>query len=276
MSTVINAASNPALANKILEELNNIPSDQEAVGSIPEVTIPSLPDTTVELTAGLYDPFNGNLHTTAEIRELNGFDEEAIVRISDPGKALLAILERATVSIGTEEATKDMLNTLLSGDREMLLLAIRKATFGDELVVETVCSKCPELQTFTIDLNKDVTIKKLNDPVKDRYFTLKLKCGEVKVSLPTGDVQAKIINSSTKNSAELDTILLTSCITEIAGQPVINDDRIKNLGIKDRRAILEEIAKRNPGPQLSEIKKACASCGQEVELPVTLAELFRS
>jgi hypothetical protein len=276
METTLNAASNPAMANKLLEDVNNIVAQEVMAPTIPEVVIPSLPETTVELPGGLYDPFEGNLMKTAEVRELTGSDEEAIVRISEPGKALLTILEKATVSVGGQPATKEMLGQLLAGDREMLLLAIRKATFGSEIVVEAVCDKCPEVQTFTIDLNTDVEIKELEDPINDRRFTMNLKAGVAKVSLPTGDVQAKIINAPNKNSAELDTLLLASCVSEIGDQPVLGDVRIKNLGIKDRRDILEEIAKRNPGPQLSEIKKACGKCGQEVQLPLTLAELFRS
>jgi hypothetical protein len=274
MSTTINAAENPALANKLLEEVNNLVT-QEVVGAIPEVVLPSLPETEVKLPAGFIDPFEGVIHTTAEVRELTGADEEAIVKISDPGKALLAILERATVSIGGQPATKDMLGILLAGDREALLLAIRKATFGAELEVSTVCDKCPELQTFKIDLDADVETKELSDPINDRRFTVDLKAGLAKVNLPNGDVQTKLINATDKNSAELDTLLLTSCVVEIADQPVLSSTRIRNLGINDRRTLLEEIAKRNPGPQLSEIKKACKNCGQEVSLPLTLAELFR-
>jgi hypothetical protein len=274
MSTTINAAENPQLANQLLEDVNKLVS-QEVTGSIPEVVIPSLPDTTVTLAAGLIDPFAGTVSTTAEVRELNGADEEAIAKLSDPGKALLAILERATVSIGEEPATKQLLGSLLAGDREALLLAIRKATFGSEVEVSTVCDKCPELQTFKIDLDKDVEVKKLDDPIRDRRFTVELKAGLAKVNLPTGDVQTQIINATDKNSAELDTMLLAACVTEIGDQPVLNANRIRTLGITDRRLLLDEIAKRNPGPQLSEIKKACGTCGQEVYLPLTLAELFR-
>lgn len=270
----LNAASNPALANKIAQEaLTVVP--QEASGPT-QVVIPSLPDTTVELPGGLYDPFDNTIETFAEVRELNGADEEAIVKITDPGKALLAILERATVSVGGSPATKDLLSTMLAGDRETLLLAIRKATFGSEIVMEATCSRCPELQSFTIDLNKDLEIKVLEDRIEDRTFTVKIKAGIAKVTLPNGDTQEKLINASNKNSAELDTLLLTSCVSEINDTPVLTPNTIKNLGIKDRRDILEEIANRNPGPLLSEIKKACGNCGQEVELPLTLADLFRS
>lgn len=273
-TTQINAADNPALANQLLEEVNKMVV-QEAVGTTPEVVIPSLPETTVSLPGGLYDPFEGTIVKTAEVRELTGADEEAIVKISDPGKALLSILERATVSIGEEASSKEKLGMLLAGDREMLLLAIRKATFGTEVEVQAVCDKCPDLQTFKIDLDKDVEVKTLDDPINDRRFTMKLKAGMAKVNLPSGDVQTKIINATDKNSAELDTLLLTSCVAEINDQPVLSSARIQSLGITDRRDLLEEIAKRNPGPLLSEIKKACGICGQEVNLPLTLAELFR-
>ena len=274
MSTTINASESPQLANKLLEDVNKF-VNQEVMGSIPEVVIPSLPETTVTLTAGFLDPLEGTVAMTAEVRELTGADEEAIAKLSDPGKALLAILERATVSVGNETASKQILGSLLAGDREALLLAIRKATFGSEVEVNTVCDKCPELQTFKIDLNKDVEVKTLEDPIKDRRFTVELKAGLAKVNLPTGDVQTQIINATDKNSAELDTMLLAACVTEIGDQPVISPNRIRSLGITDRRLLLEEIASRNPGPQLSEIKKACKTCGQEVYLPLTLAELFR-
>ena len=275
MDTKVNAASNPELANKLAQEAMSF-EVQEAVGAPMAIKIPSLPETSVELPAGYYEGFDGVLETVAEVRELNGSDEEAIVKITDTGKALLAILDRATVSVGGKPATKDIMDNLLSGDREMLLLAIRKATFGNDISIETVCSKCPELQTFVVDLTKDVKVKTLSDRIGDRVFYVDLKAGRAKVFLPSGDTQAKLINSVDKNSAELDTLLLTNCVVELNDMPIMNPNQVRNLSIKDRRTILDEIAKRNPGPQLGEIKKVCGSCGQEVELSLTLADLFRA
>ena len=272
MDTTVNAAMDPELANQLAKAAMNV-EVQEVAGAPMEITIPSLPDTTVELPAGYYEGFSGTVDTVAEVRELTGADEEASAKIADPGKALLAILERATVSIGGKPATKDILNNLLAGDREMLLLAIRKVTFGSEVTVEANC--CDGTENLVIDLNKDVPMKSLDDRISDRMFYMDIKPGKIKVFLPTGETQAKIINSSDKNSAELDTLLLTTCVMELNDVPIMNPNTIRNFGIKDRRNILDEIAKRNPGPQLSEIKKI-ASCGEEVYLPLTLAELFRS
>lgn len=277
MSTsTINAAENPALANKLAQEATKIVVE-EVVGSTPIITIPSLPDTNIDLPGGFYDPIEDTLVTTAEVKELNGADEEDIVRITETGKALMAILQKGTVSIGGKPADKDTLELLLAGDREALLLGIRCATFGTEIeLTDVVCSRCPELQTMTIDLKKDVKIQVLEDKYNDRTFVLNLKVGAVKVTLPTGHTQNKLVNAPNKNNAELDTLLLSNCVLEINGASILGQAPIRNLGIQDRRTILEEIAKRNPGPLLNEVKKACNTCGQEVDLPLTLADLFRT
>lgn len=277
MSTnTITAAENPALANKLAQEATQI-IVEEVVGSTPMITIPSLPDTNIELPGGFYDPLEDTLVTTAEVKELTGADEEDIVRITEIGKALMVILQKGTVSVGGKPADKETLELLLSGDREALLLGIRCATFGTEIeLTDVVCSRCPELQTMTIDLKKDVKTQVLEDRINDRTFVLDLKVGKVKVTLPTGSTQNKLVNAPNKNNAELDTLLLSNCVLEINDVQIFGQAPIRNLGIQDRRTILEEIAKRNPGPLLNEIKKACNTCGQEVELPLTLADLFRA
>jgi len=270
-NTTINAANNPALANELANKAMTSP-DPVVASSAPTITTTPPPDTNVELLGGLMDPFSG-LISTAEIRELTGVDEEILSKISDPGKALLTILERATVKIGDEPADKETLDALYAGDRELLLLAIRKATFGSDIKLGPgECPSCGVEQVFEIDLDKDVPLKKLDG---DHTFTLTCKVGEVAVTLPTGSTQKAIVTSTNKTSAELDTLLLKNCIESINGTPVISLDDVRKLSLKDRRDILQEITNRNPGPQLSEIKIPCQSCGTEVPLPLTLAELFR-
>jgi hypothetical protein len=269
--TVINATNDPALANQLADKAMK-PSDPVVASGASKVTTTPPPDTDVELLGGLLDPDKGFI-STAEIRELTGLDEEIISKITDPGKALLTILERATVKIGDEPASKEMLDALYAGDRELLLLAIRKATFGSDVKLGPgECPSCNLEQVFEIDLSKDVPLKKLDG---EHNFTLNCKVGEVVVALPTGTTQKAIVTSTNKTSAELDTILLKNCIESINGMPVIGMDDVRKLSLKDRRDILQEITNRNPGPQLSQIKIPCQSCGTEVPLPLTLAELFR-
>ena len=265
----VTAATDPKLATKLIEDaINSV--DQVVTTSEDEIQLP--PDTTVELPGGLFDPIEGTTKT-AEVRELNGADEEAVAKSLDMGKGLLTILERATVKIGDKKPTREDLDSLLAGDRELLLLAIRKATFGSEIKLGPgACPDCGEEQIFNVDLDKDVEIKQLDND--ERYFSVDCKIGEVRVGLPDGGTQKEMINSANKTSAELDTILLKSCISTINGLPLMNAQQVRELSVNDRRKILNAISDRNPGPQLNKIKKNCQACGQEVPLPLTLADLF--
>ena len=267
----ITTAEDPKLAAKLATDAIQA-VNQEVVSVSEESDIQLPPDTTVDLPGGLFDPIDGTTKT-AEVRELNGADEEAIAKTSDMGKGLLTILERATVKLGDKKPTREDLDSLLAGDREMLLLAIRKVTFGNVVKLGPgTCPDCGEEQIFEVNLTNDVKIKQLDND--ERYFAINCKVGEVRVSLPDGGVQKEIVTSSNKTSAELDTILLKGCISSINGLPVMSVSQIRDLSINDRRTILKEISDRNPGPQLSEIKKNCQACGQEVPLPLTLADLF--
>ena len=122
MTKTISAANNPALANKMIKDALEKPEQVEI-----RITSPS--DNVVTLPGG-YINATGEVITEAEVRELNGRDEEEISKASSLGKVLLAILKRGTVRVGDEQVTEDLLDRLLSGDRDMLLLGIFKATFG--------------------------------------------------------------------------------------------------------------------------------------------------
>ena len=179
--TTINADQNPDLANKLAAEAMSTGNQVVATSSI-KVKMDLPPDTVVELPAGLLDPITGRTSKTAEVRELTGADEESISKILDPGKSLLAILDRAVVSVGNETGSKEVIDALLSGDREMLLLAIRKVTFGAEVKLGPgPCPTCEENQIFTIDLDKDVPVKELDG---DREFIVDCKIGKITVGFP--------------------------------------------------------------------------------------------
>jgi hypothetical protein len=85
----------------------------------PEIVSPS--DTTVELPGG-YLNAAGEIIRTAEVRELTGKDEELISKTNNLGKAILTILQLGTVKIGNELATDKILDELLVGDRDAIIL----------------------------------------------------------------------------------------------------------------------------------------------------------
>jgi len=263
---VADLISDPKVVNQAVKAL--------AAEPVAKVTTQAPSDTEVALPGG-YINREGALVKYAEVRELNGADEEAVARSGSTGRALNTMLQRGLVSLGMESASKEDLETLLSGDRDAILIGIRRATFGNTIDFTGTCPSCRTEQTIVLDLNKDIPIVELKDPKEDRLWTYESKLGTVVVGLPTGITQRRLLENSDKNSAELNTILLAGCVASINGSPSIGASTVLKLSWKDREAIVQEILERNPGPRLGEVKKACEACGEDIPMPLTLAALFR-
>ena len=230
-------------------------------------------DTTVDLPGG-YVSQDGTVVKTAEVRELNGSDEEAISKAGSKAKALGVLLQRGLVKVGTEDATKEMLDSLLSGDRDAILLGIRKVTFGDELKAMVHCYSCNEDQETVVTLSEDVPVRSLDD-LKGRSWVVETKRGPVAVGLPNGLVQKKLMDNADKTAAEINTLLLSGCVMSVNGSPSMGAHTVLSLGMTDRANIVDEIIENNPGPRLGEVKKACKACGEDMNLPLSLLDLFQ-
>jgi len=265
----LNAASNPAMANNLIAQATAEPEKaiQPAAITPPLETLVTLP--------GGYVSAAGEVVKTAEVRELTGRDEEVITKASSLSKALPTILNRGVVSVGTEKATEEMLDKMLAGDRDALLVGIYKATFGPHATLICWCSGCNDSKEVEVSVDSDIKSKILADPVSDRRFTVFGKDKEFLVQLPTGYTQKEITANTDKTMAELQTILLEQTVLEIDGAPVISKSQIQNLGIMDRRKIGEELSKRAPGPQFDEVTIDCPDCGGKVVVPITLGALFQ-
>lgn len=271
--THVDPMADPASAQALVDEALRAAPDQPQYVE-PERTLKPLPVTSVRLPAGYLLP-DGSVEYDVEVRELNGEDEEALAKSPSTARALMTILTRATVRIGDTKATADLLDGMLAGDREAVLLQIRKATYGTTEEFKVVCHECEAEQVLTVDLDTDVEVKKLDDPM-DRFWTVDLRAGEAKLSLPDGRTHKKIAASGeNKTLAELNTIVISECLHKVGGNPSLGTGTARSLGLADRQKIVDEIAKRQPGPQLAEVVKKCESCAAEIPLPLSLAYLFR-
>lgn len=257
----------------------NVVTDAELINSLSkkaleepapviETQAPSASDVT--LLAGAV--VGGNLATDAEVRELNGADEEAIATSGSLGKSLATILRRGVVRIGGRPVTEDVLDSLLAGDRDYLMLAIRKVTFGKDVPVGIGCSSCGAVTEAVIDLDKDIPVK----PFPGYWsWDSETKIGTVTMGFYNGLTQKRLMDNLDKTAAEISTILLAGSIQAVNGMPVIASDLARNLGMADREKLMMEILEKNPGPRLLEVKKACEACGELTNVPLSLASLFR-
>ncbi|MEW1675562.1 hypothetical protein AB0O47_20310 [Streptomyces noursei] len=245
----------------------------DSAGEPPSIPAPA--DCLVTLPAGLVR--DDHIITEGEVRELTGADEEALARVrSNPLRLLETLLELGTVRIGDVPATSDVLPQLLLGDRDALVLAIRRVTFGDEMeFAEIICPACGDDFAATISLgdikSQSAEVGRLTVPLR--------KGGYAIVRFPTGADQAAMLADPKATNAEHNSILLSRCLVETRDDQGTTkpggEDLAKSLGLADRRTILTQLAAKQPGPRLLELSIEHEACGGEVPLPLSVADLFR-
>jgi hypothetical protein len=265
---VINAAKNPQLANQLAAEALREPTVEIEPAKL---TVPT--DIEVELPGG-YVTFSGGLLQTAKVKELTGKDEEFIARTQNFNKVYSSVLQRGVVTIGEETATPDLLNGLLLGDRDALLLGIYRATYGDTASLSGFCSSCGNVEEVELDLLKDIKVKPLINPIEDRVFEVEGRNKKFMVTLPTGITETKIIDNS-GNVSEKITILLEQTVLSINGKHVVSRSQVQDLGMADRQKLVDEITSRAPGPKFEDLTMECPKCDGELVVPVSIGALFR-
>ena len=128
--------------------------------------------------------YKGNLLKKAELRELNGYDQELLLENTSVSaivqmKSLLA--NTADFGNQMEQVEKEnVLDRLSIGDLAVLILELRRITFGDTLQCIISCPSCKEIMSADIALAQllqkpnNVEPKSVYD-VKVDDFTLKLR-----------------------------------------------------------------------------------------------------
>jgi hypothetical protein len=251
----------------------------QATGGDAVPTIEALESTTVDLPAGWISP-QGVLHSTAIVRELTGYDEERLAKI-DSNKSTAQweteLLLLGVASIGSEvNPSRDVFRSLLVGDRDTLMLGIRRVTYGNTVEFILTCANCDEKSEVGVEIDNDVVIKPMEEPEK-RQYEVPLKRGVAITGLLTGVVQESLSDVVNKKTpAEMNTLLLSKCVESINGIPVLGDSGpIQRLSAGDRATLVDFIVEHQPGPQLGGIEVPCASCGQVYPISLGLGNLFR-
>jgi len=259
--------TNPDVINRLVESIDTSEASKEV-----ETVLP--PSSEVYLPGGFID-FNGVLYKYAEVKELTGADEEALSKASSLYGVLQTALSRGLVNIGGEPVTTSDFDSLLAGDRDAILLGIRRVTFGNIIKQPSACQNCGTGDIWEIDIENDIPVSELDNPITDRVFSVKVKAGEVELGLPNGITQKKLLQAENKTPSELITIALAGCINSVDGSVSMGRTTALELGISDRETLITELYSRAPGPRLGEVSKACKACGKDTFVPLSLADLFR-
>jgi hypothetical protein len=253
--------------------MEQILADDPANEPKPEIDAPA--DGYVQLAYGV--TVDEKLVTEVEVRELTGEDEERLAKAktsSDPTKFYNTILESGTVSVGGKDP-EDVLPNMLVGDREALFLGIRKATYGPDVEMGDIyCAECDEEFEGSVSVD-DVPVRPLKG---ETTFGVPLrKGGKATVRLPVGADQIAAVQGDMTESERNSTLLKRCVITlpqggedmPVAGFPSL----VLNLGIADRKRILDEIHKRQPGPRYDEVVIE-HECGNRIPVLLGMGALF--
>jgi hypothetical protein len=248
-----------------------------------DLPVPSpLESDLVELPGGVRLD-DGTVVKRARVKELTGADEEAIARAAvsmNPFHFLNTLLECGVVEIGDQpkKKTKELLKRALVGDRDAMIMGIRRATYGPEIEIEEwICPECRTSSTVTLPLD-DIPIRELDTFV----FEVPLRKGRVAtVELATGADQLAVFDNDALNIKERDSLLLARTLVSIKeadGQ--VNTVAgfahgiVSSMNMGDRNKILKELLKRQPGPQFGDIKFTHDVCNKEVTFAIGIGDMF--
>lgn len=271
---------NPGAAAAALDSIGKMAGTDMPVAEIP-------PDDLVTLPGG--HVHKGEVIRTAVVRELNGEDEEALAKALQGGNLyhlLDTLISRGVVKLGdlSYDETQRAIPDLLVGDRDELLLGIRRATYGD--TVEVFGWTCPEcggvVDKIEFSLTEDVERIKLRNPLEDVEFEIELNRGaKARVRLATGRVQLEVWDKDGLVGPQRDDIMLKSTVqsyTDRKGQEHVISlwpSMVRQMTAPDRRTIIRELSKRQPGPRYNDVRFTHDGCHKEVALALGITDLFR-
>jgi hypothetical protein len=258
--------------------------EAEALNSAIKDPVPELQEgesTLVTLQRGLMDPATGMWQVEAEVREMNGADEEYMSGLESKadltyGEYISALLKRAVVRVGVIplELDKNPLDNLSIGDRDILFLGVIRATYGKSKEFQAVCRACESSNDVVVDLNEDFPIKKPSVDLRNP-ITLKLKNNKVvNLRVPTMGDNAHV-SKVAKSVAAQNTLMISRCSVWPEGnQPADLDEWAKNLNVADRNKIVKSLLEIEAGPDLKAVNVQCASCGEEMTIALDWVSLL--
>lgn len=255
--------------------MSDYTSTAEAINTALEDPVPYMsqsPDTSVKLLRG-YEGYKD-----AVVREMTGADEEYLSSLETRStlaypEYVSALLKRTVVSVGTVEVSKapSIIDDLIIGDRDLLFLAVVKATYGDTRTYHINCPHCKEETDLSVNVDKDFPIQG-SEKDADEDIEVILRDGKkYKFRHPNGS-DSREINRKAKTSAEQNTMMISRCIID---SPIRDSAAwARNLSIGDRNKIVDAILEKKIGPKVGEVNDPCPSCGEQIILPLDWVSLL--
>jgi len=254
--------------------MTNLADSASTINAVIQDPIPQIeeaPDLAVTLMRG----FNGE--KTAIVREMTGADEEYLASLESRGTMsypdyISALLKRTVESIGKYEvgSKPDIVDELIIGDRDILFIAVVKATYGKKRRYTVTCPFCNKDNDLYVDMDDDFPIQGTAEEAESA-ITVTLKNGkEVSLRLPTGG-DAKYVNKKAKTIAEQNTLMISRCAQ--ISEPN-KEQWARNLTVGDRSTLINALLSVKIGPKSGEVNDPCPSCGEQIVIGLDWVSLL--
>jgi hypothetical protein len=216
------------------------------------------------------------LHRTALVRPLTGDDEEALL---ERNAALLpertsALIARCVRRLGAIDAvTEEYAAELIVGDREALVLALRRLTFGERLQCVIDCSACGEAMDVDLTVG-DLLLAPYGASAPTYEESIRGNDGDwrVRYRLPTGADQAAVARACAESADGGARELLARCVLDVTAPAGVVRDAAS---VPDfvAEALGDRMAALDPQAEIA-LNFACPTCAAQSSTILDAADLF--
>lgn len=248
--------------------------------------MPTPPDPHVKLMRGIHQVTDelDIWHDTAEVRELTGEDEEFLAATAGKAKDgmsftkyMATLLQRGVLKIGDLDVQKtpQVIDKLIMADREVLFLAMVKATYGPTRKLRVICGHCEADNTVEIELEEDFKVKEPEFDIRSEMVVQTSK-GAVRLRLPNGEDMEMVQKDDKLSDAQVNTLMLARCsVWDKDDEPANRETWARKLGIADRKKLINAMLESaDIGPNLEGVETQCAECGNDMAISLDWVSLL--
>lgn len=250
----------------------------ESLSNIAETATDVGEEKVYSLLAGYTDK-DGITHNTFTLREMTGADEEYVNRSdikSNGAKVSTALLARCVTSIGTltrksvggPKEWEDIIKHLYVGDRDVMLLELRRLSIGEEIEVTHTCPNpgCKAKLNTVVNIDElEITefngINEIPFELPKGFVDKKGNLHKTGVMRRPNGLDGELLTPIAKNNmAKAETALLTR-LCKFDDGVYVDDSVMANLSVKDRNYLQKQLNDNFFGVNMS-VDVMCDRCGE--------------
>lgn len=238
--------------------------------------------TVVQLPAGLVK--DGAIHRDAEVVPMTGLTRKAIAREdirSSPHKITSVMILQCLRRIGSiTNLGGKVLDEMLVGDRDFLMLEIRRVSMGNDINATVECEKCKNKidVKFSIDELEVVKLKDGDYEMKDGVRVFRITNADPRIDVlcrfPNGADQQIMAPILSKNPVEAMFKLYACCVLEWNGKAGPFEPRFfESLSVSVLDKFEGAFNEKLPGPLLKQLVP-CPVCTADIEFTFAGSDFF--